>query len=184
MCVCLKLCFISLLAFFDCKEDGIFPKPPSYNVATTLPSYDEAERTKAETNVPLVPGRVSVSLFFFFSCLRSHSVHTLSHTHTLAHWCLSLNTSCVVCKARSLIAQLWNYYFLSMRLYLFCSSLLPAWTNADSKMKKNISSCSYQRTFADIFDSVPTASPSVVLTAFSDLLFVHLMARIVYSKSE
>uniref|UniRef100_A0AAX7VMC4 Nedd4 family interacting protein 1 n=1 Tax=Astatotilapia calliptera TaxID=8154 RepID=A0AAX7VMC4_ASTCA len=44
-------------AFFDCKEDGIFPKPPSYNVATTLPSYDEAERTKAETNVPLVPGR-------------------------------------------------------------------------------------------------------------------------------
>ncbi|XP_063342302.1 NEDD4 family-interacting protein 1-like isoform X1 [Pelmatolapia mariae] len=44
-------------AFFDYKEDGIFPKPPSYNVATTLPSYDEAERTKAETNVPLVPGR-------------------------------------------------------------------------------------------------------------------------------
>uniref|UniRef100_A0A669CQ49 Nedd4 family interacting protein 1, like n=1 Tax=Oreochromis niloticus TaxID=8128 RepID=A0A669CQ49_ORENI len=44
-------------AFFDYKEDGVFPKPPSYNVATTLPSYDEAERTKAETNVPLVPGR-------------------------------------------------------------------------------------------------------------------------------
>ncbi|XP_030602814.1 NEDD4 family-interacting protein 1-like isoform X2 [Archocentrus centrarchus] len=44
-------------ACFDCKEDGIFPKPPSYNVATTLPSYDEAERTKAETDVPLVPGR-------------------------------------------------------------------------------------------------------------------------------
>ncbi|XP_062262037.1 NEDD4 family-interacting protein 1-like isoform X6 [Platichthys flesus] len=40
-------------AFFDCKEDGAFPKPPSYNVATTLPSYDEAERTKAETAVPL-----------------------------------------------------------------------------------------------------------------------------------
>lgn len=111
MCVCLKLCFISSLAFFDCKEDGIFPKPPSYNVATTLPSYDEAERTKAETNVPLVPGRVSVSLFFFFFCLRSHSVHTLSHTHTLVHWCLCLNTSCVVCKARSLIAQLWNFFF-------------------------------------------------------------------------
>ncbi|XP_062262033.1 NEDD4 family-interacting protein 1-like isoform X2 [Platichthys flesus] len=44
-------------AFFDCKEDGAFPKPPSYNVATTLPSYDEAERTKAETAVPLVTGR-------------------------------------------------------------------------------------------------------------------------------
>ncbi|XP_060911168.1 NEDD4 family-interacting protein 1-like isoform X6 [Labrus mixtus] len=40
-------------AFFDYKEDGAFPKPPSYNVATTLPSYDEAERTKAETAVPL-----------------------------------------------------------------------------------------------------------------------------------
>ncbi|XP_060941732.1 NEDD4 family-interacting protein 1-like isoform X2 [Limanda limanda] len=40
-------------AFFDYKEDGAFPKPPSYNVATTLPSYDEAERTKAETTVPL-----------------------------------------------------------------------------------------------------------------------------------
>ncbi|XP_033955195.1 NEDD4 family-interacting protein 1-like isoform X1 [Pseudochaenichthys georgianus] len=44
-------------AFFDYKEDGDFPKPPSYNVATTLPSYDEAERTKAETSVPLVTGR-------------------------------------------------------------------------------------------------------------------------------
>ncbi|XP_035482013.1 NEDD4 family-interacting protein 1-like isoform X2 [Scophthalmus maximus] len=40
-------------AYFDYKEDGAFPKPPSYNVATTLPSYDEAERTKAETTVPL-----------------------------------------------------------------------------------------------------------------------------------
>ncbi|XP_044078761.1 NEDD4 family-interacting protein 1-like isoform X2 [Siniperca chuatsi] len=44
-------------AYFDYKEDGAFPKPPSYNVATTLPSYDEAERTKAETTVPLVTGR-------------------------------------------------------------------------------------------------------------------------------
>ncbi|XP_029925490.1 NEDD4 family-interacting protein 1-like isoform X1 [Myripristis murdjan] len=44
-------------AYFDYKEDGVFPKPPSYNVATTLPSYDEAERTKAETTVPLVTGR-------------------------------------------------------------------------------------------------------------------------------
>uniref|UniRef100_A0A8D3CV06 Nedd4 family interacting protein 1 n=1 Tax=Scophthalmus maximus TaxID=52904 RepID=A0A8D3CV06_SCOMX len=42
-------------AYFDYKEDGAFPKPPSYNVATTLPSYDEAERTKAETTVPLQP---------------------------------------------------------------------------------------------------------------------------------
>ncbi|XP_054907405.1 NEDD4 family-interacting protein 1-like isoform X5 [Poeciliopsis prolifica] len=39
-------------AYFDYKEDGVFPKPPSYNVATTLPSYDEAERTKAETSAP------------------------------------------------------------------------------------------------------------------------------------
>nr|XP_020455431.1 NEDD4 family-interacting protein 1 [Monopterus albus] len=44
-------------AFFDYKEDGVFPMPPSYNVATTLPSYDEAERTKAETTAPLVTGR-------------------------------------------------------------------------------------------------------------------------------
>ncbi|XP_074528773.1 NEDD4 family-interacting protein 1-like isoform X2 [Halichoeres trimaculatus] len=44
-------------AYFDYKEDGAFPKPPSYNVATTLPSYDEAERSKAETTVPLVTGR-------------------------------------------------------------------------------------------------------------------------------
>ncbi|CAL8365648.1 unnamed protein product [Lota lota] len=41
-------------AYFDLKEDGAFPKPPSYNVATTLPSYDEAERTKAESGaVPM-----------------------------------------------------------------------------------------------------------------------------------
>ncbi|CAL8275997.1 unnamed protein product [Arctogadus glacialis] len=38
-------------AYFDLKDDGAFPKPPSYNVATTLPSYDEAERTKAESAV-------------------------------------------------------------------------------------------------------------------------------------
>ncbi|XP_037323837.2 NEDD4 family-interacting protein 1-like isoform X1 [Pungitius pungitius] len=44
-------------AFFDYKEDGAFPNPPSYNVATTLPSYDEAERTKTETAVPLATGR-------------------------------------------------------------------------------------------------------------------------------
>ncbi|TNN47276.1 NEDD4 family-interacting protein 1-like [Liparis tanakae] len=44
-------------AYFDYKDDGAFPKPPSYNVATTLPSYDEAERTKTETVVPLVTGR-------------------------------------------------------------------------------------------------------------------------------
>ncbi|KAK9536743.1 hypothetical protein VZT92_006506 [Zoarces viviparus] len=44
-------------AYFDYKEDGAFPKPPSYSVATTLPSYDEAERTKTETAVPLVTGR-------------------------------------------------------------------------------------------------------------------------------
>ncbi|KAG7324440.1 hypothetical protein KOW79_012456 [Hemibagrus wyckioides] len=44
-------------AFFDYKDDGTYPKPPSYNVATSLPSYDEAERTKAESSVPLMPTR-------------------------------------------------------------------------------------------------------------------------------
>lgn len=58
---CLNHFFLSS-AYFDYKEDGVLPKPPSYNVATTLPSYDEAERTKAEATVPLVTGRVSVSL--------------------------------------------------------------------------------------------------------------------------
>ncbi|KAB1255402.1 NEDD4 family-interacting protein 1 [Camelus dromedarius] len=32
-------------AYFDYRGESGFPKPPSYNVATTLPSYDEAERT-------------------------------------------------------------------------------------------------------------------------------------------
>ncbi|XP_069574200.1 NEDD4 family-interacting protein 1-like isoform X2 [Brachyistius frenatus] len=44
-------------AYFDYKEDGDFPKPPSYNVATTLPSYDEAERAKVLSTVPLATGR-------------------------------------------------------------------------------------------------------------------------------
>lgn len=48
-----------IAAYFDYKDESGFPKPPSYNVATTLPSYDEAERTKAEATIPLVPGRVS-----------------------------------------------------------------------------------------------------------------------------
>lgn len=64
-----KLHFITLIffllppfkAYFDYKEDAAFPKPPSYNVATSLPSYDEAERSKTETFVPLVTGRVSIA---------------------------------------------------------------------------------------------------------------------------
>eukprot|EP00062_Callorhinchus_milii_P016479 gi/632967791/ref/XP_007900176.1/ PREDICTED: NEDD4 family-interacting protein 1 [Callorhinchus milii] len=44
-------------AFFDYKEDSSFPKPPSYSVATSLPTYDEAERTKVEATLPLVSGR-------------------------------------------------------------------------------------------------------------------------------
>ncbi|XP_066198694.1 NEDD4 family-interacting protein 1 isoform X1 [Saccopteryx leptura] len=43
--------------YFEYKDESGFPKPPSYNVATTLPTYDEAERTKAEATIPLVPGR-------------------------------------------------------------------------------------------------------------------------------
>lgn len=44
--------------YFDYKEENRFPKPPpSYSVATSLPSYDEAERTKVEATIPLVSGR-------------------------------------------------------------------------------------------------------------------------------
>lgn len=80
------VCAFSVLspsAYFDYKEDGVLPKPPSYNVATTLPSYDEAERTKAETTVPLVTGRVSISLFFLFACGHIQYVHYM-HTHNTA----------------------------------------------------------------------------------------------------
>ncbi|KAM9789092.1 NEDD4 family-interacting protein 1-like [Neosynchiropus ocellatus] len=44
-------------AYSEYKDNGAFPNPPSYNVATTLPSYDEAERTKTQMTVPLVTGR-------------------------------------------------------------------------------------------------------------------------------
>lgn len=54
------LCHCFCAAYFDYKDESGFPKPPSYNVATTLPSYDEAERSKAEATIPLVPARVSV----------------------------------------------------------------------------------------------------------------------------
>lgn len=70
-------------AYFDYKEDGAFPKPPSYNVATTLPSYDEAERTKAETALPLVTGRVSVMFFSFNACGHIHYLHPHTNTHTV-----------------------------------------------------------------------------------------------------
>lgn len=56
---------VTLTAFFEYKEDGgRFPNPPSYSVATTLPSYDEAERSKAEAAIPLVTGRVTVPVLF------------------------------------------------------------------------------------------------------------------------
>lgn len=52
---------VASAAFFEYKEDGgRFPNPPSYSVATTLPSYDEAERSKEEAAIPLVAGRVMV----------------------------------------------------------------------------------------------------------------------------
>lgn len=54
--------FVTSTAFFEYKEDGgRFPNPPSYSVATTLPSYDEAERSKEEAAIPLVTGRVTVN---------------------------------------------------------------------------------------------------------------------------
>lgn len=64
-------------AYFDYKDESGFPKPPSYNVATTLPSYDEAERTKAEATIPLVPGRVSptYTLLFGTSLWELSSLH-------------------------------------------------------------------------------------------------------------
>ncbi|XP_030294190.1 NEDD4 family-interacting protein 1-like isoform X3 [Sparus aurata] len=58
-------------AYFDYKEDGAFPKPPSYNVATTLPSYDEAERTKAQTSVPLQQPQHRERLETFDDVIRS-----------------------------------------------------------------------------------------------------------------
>lgn len=61
--------FLYYTAFFDYKDEPGFPKPPSYNVATSLPSYDEAERTKAEATIPLVPGRVSILFFVSVSRL-------------------------------------------------------------------------------------------------------------------
>ena len=62
-------------AFFEYKEDGgRFPNPPSYSVATTLPSYDEAERNKEEAAIPLVTGRVVVHLSFTHS-LKSNKNH-------------------------------------------------------------------------------------------------------------
>lgn len=68
-------------AYFDYKEDSAFPKPPSYNVATSLPSYDEAERSKAETFVPLVAGRVSIT--HLCSKTSPHPPHPLSPSHPL-----------------------------------------------------------------------------------------------------
>lgn len=44
-------------AYCEDKLDVVLPTPPSYSVATTLPSYDEAQRSKAEASLPLVAGR-------------------------------------------------------------------------------------------------------------------------------
>lgn len=74
---------VSSVAFFEYKDDGVFPKPPSYNIATTLPSYDEAERSKAETTVPLVTGRVSICLLPFFGYFQFCTAYARTRTHTL-----------------------------------------------------------------------------------------------------
>ena len=77
-CVDSVVCFS---AYFDLKEDGAFPKPPSYNVATTLPSYDEAERTKAEAGA--VPVVTTYFYFFLFVCVffLSYRLYELRHVY-------------------------------------------------------------------------------------------------------
>lgn len=75
-CVC-----VIPTAFFDYKDDGNYPKPPSYNVATSLPSYDEAERTKAESSVPLMPIRVGRRLSISQSWMHVTAGYQ-SNTHT------------------------------------------------------------------------------------------------------
>ena len=74
------LTLVCFSAYFELKEDGAFPKPPSYNVATTLPSYDEAERTKAEAVA--VPVVTTYFYFFLFICLFcSYRLYELKHVY-------------------------------------------------------------------------------------------------------
>lgn len=69
-----SLFILTSAAFFECKADGgHFPNPPSYSVATTLPSYDEAERSKAEAANPLVSGRVMVPNLIPITSFSSHA---------------------------------------------------------------------------------------------------------------
>ncbi|CAF99072.1 unnamed protein product [Tetraodon nigroviridis] len=69
-------------AFFEYKEDGgRFPHPPSYSVATTLPSYDEAERSKEEAAVPLVGGRVAVVSTCMIDDINQMSIRRRLHLH-------------------------------------------------------------------------------------------------------
>lgn len=45
-------------AFFECKEGGGRCLHPPDSLVTTLPSYDETERSEEEASVHLVAGRV------------------------------------------------------------------------------------------------------------------------------
>ncbi|KAG7220048.1 hypothetical protein INR49_018438 [Caranx melampygus] len=51
------LCVLYVTPILTTRRTVLSPNLHRTNVATTLPSYDEAERTKAETTVPLVTGR-------------------------------------------------------------------------------------------------------------------------------
>lgn len=133
---------VSSSAYFDYKEDGAFPKPPSYNVATTLPSYDEAERTKAETTVPLVTGRVSFSLFLpAVTFMMNTHRHRHAHTHHVGRACAQ--TLPVLSGRQEVFSTLqWKGFFCFVfrtsliwlcLSYITCSQLLLlVWTIGDS----------------------------------------------------
>lgn len=112
ICLFISNCIVFSSAYFDYKEDGVFPKPPSYNVATTLPSYDEAERTKAETTVPLVTGRVSISFYSFFQPPVTFST---THSHTCTQRCL-----CTLCARKEVLATHYGKFSFFVLLSELC----------------------------------------------------------------
>lgn len=128
-----------------------------------------------------------VSHFFFFSaCGHIQYIHSLTHIHSYTDACAW--TLPVLSARHEVLSLSCGIFFFSLLHVFDCIfSARLCYRIEQMQIQK------WRKTFLLVhikghllisLHSVPSASRSVVLTAFSDLLFVHLVARIVYSKSE
>lgn len=127
-----------------------------------------------------------VSHFFFFLPAVTFSTYALSHIYTRTLMLVLEHFLCCLQGTKSYRSAV-EFFFSLLHVCDCIFSARLCYRIEQMQIQK------WRKTFLLVhikghllisLHSVPSASRSAVLTAFSDLLFVHLVVRIVYSKPE